>query len=53
MVKNLPDAGDAGSIPGLGRCPGGENSNPFQYACLENSRDRGAWQAKVHGVGRD
>ena len=42
--------GDPDSIPGLGRCPGGENGNPLQYACLENARDRGAWQAKVHGV---
>ena len=50
MVKNPPDAGDADSIPGLGRFPGGENGNPLQYACLENARDRGAWQAKVHGV---
>ena len=49
-VKNPPDAGDADSIPGLGRCPGGENDNPLQYACLENSRDRGAWKVKVHAV---
>ena len=37
------NAGDLGSIPGLGRSPGEGNSNPFQYSCLENSMDRGAW----------
>jgi len=43
MVKNLPaSAGDTGSIPGLGRSPGGENGNPVQYSCLENSMDREA-----------
>ena len=40
MVKNLPssagDAKDAGSIPGLGRSPGGGHSNPLQYSCLKN-----------------
>ena len=45
---------DLGSIPGLGRCPGEGNGYPFQYplkySCLENSTDRGAWQAIVHGV---
>jgi len=50
-VKNLPaSAGDMGLIPGLGRSPGEGNGNPFQYSCLENSMDRGAWQATVHGV---
>ena len=39
------EAGEPGSIPGLGRSPGEENGNPFQYSCLENSMDRGAWQA--------
>ena len=43
-------AGDSGSIPGLGRSPGEGNGNPFQYSCLENSMDRGAWWATVHGV---
>ena len=39
MIKNLPAiAGDLGSIPGLGRSPGGGNGNPLQYSCLENSR---------------
>ena len=54
VVKNLPtnagDARDLGSIPGLGRFPGGENGNPLQYSCLENSMDRRAWWAKVHGL---
>ena len=51
MVKKLPaNAGDMGSIPRVGRSPGGENGNPLQYSCLENSMDRGAWQAIVHGV---
>ena len=36
----------AGSIPGWGRSPGGGNGYPFQYSCLENSMDRGAWVAK-------
>ena len=41
MVKNLPvNAGDMGSIPGLGRSPGVENGNPLQYPCLENSMNR-------------
>ena len=56
MVKNLPDnAGDVrdtGSIPGLGRSPGGEHGNPLQYSCLENLMDRGAWWAMVHGVAK-
>ena len=37
------DAGDLGSIPGLGRSPGEGNGNPFQYSCLENPMDRGVW----------
>ena len=40
------------SIPGSGRFPGEGNGNPLQYPCLENPRDRGAWQATVHGVTR-
>ena len=53
MVKNPPvDAGDMGSIPGSGRSPGGGNDNPLQYSCLENSMDRGAWQAIFHGVSK-
>ena len=56
MVKNLSasagDARDAGLIPGLGKSSGVGNGNPFQYACLENSMDRGAWRAIVHGVAK-
>ena len=44
------DAGDPGSIPGLGRSPGEGHDNPLQYSCLENPTDRGAWRAMVHGV---
>ena len=51
MVKNLPaNAGDVGSISGLGKYFGGGNDNPVQYSCLENSMDRGAWWDIVHGV---
>ena len=41
-----------GSIPGSERSPGGAHGNPFQYACLENSMDTGAWRATVHGVAK-
>ena len=52
-VKNLPaSAGDPGLIPGSGRSPGEGNGNPFQSSCLENSMDRGAWQATAHGVAK-
>ena len=44
------NAGDLGSIPGLGRSPGEENGNPLQYSCLENPMDGEAWRATVHGV---
>jgi len=44
--------GDQGLIPGLGRSSGGENGKPFQYSCLENSMDREAFQAIVHGVAK-
>ena len=51
MVKNPPiDAGDMGSIPGLGRSSGGGHGNPLRYSCLANPTDRGAWRAPVHGV---
>ena len=43
-------AGDPGSIPGLGRSPGGGNSSQHQYSCLENSTDRGAWRATIRGI---
>ena len=53
VVKNLPantgDAGDLGSITGLGRSPGGGNSYPLQYSYLENSMERGTWRTPVHG----
>ena len=56
MVKNLParagDARDTGPIPELGKCPGEVNGNPLQYCCLENSMDRRAWQATVHGIAK-
>ena len=52
MVKNPPvnagDIRDTGSIPGLGKSPGGGHGNPLQYSCLENCMDRGAWQATTH-----
>ena len=44
------EAGDQDSIPGLGRSSGEGNGNPLQYSCLENSMDRGAWRATVHGL---
>ena len=54
MVKNPPanagDVKDVGSIPGLGRSLGGGHGNPFQYSCLENPTDRGAWWAIVQRV---
>ena len=54
VVKNPPaDAGDArdsGLIPRSGRSPGVGNSNPLQFSCLENTKDRGAWWATIHEV---
>ena len=53
VVKNLPPtAGNAGSIPWLGRSPGEGNGNPLQYSWLANPMDRGAWSATVHGVAK-
>ena len=56
VVKNSPanagDLIDTGSIPGLGRSPGGGHGNPFQYSCLENPMDKGAWWATVHRVAK-
>ena len=46
------NTGDPGSIPGSGRSPGEGNGYLFQYSCLENPMDRGAWQATVHGVAK-
>ena len=54
MVKNLPltarSAGDTGLICDSRRSPEGGNGNPFQYSCLENPMDRGAWRAAVPGI---
>ena len=56
MVKNPPasagDVKDVGSIPGLGRSPGGGSGNPLQYSSLENPMDRGAWWAIIHRVAK-
>ena len=56
VVKNLSanaeEAGDLGSIPESGKSPQAGNSNALQYSCLENSMDRGAWWATVHGVAK-
>ena len=54
VIKNPPanaeDIRDMGSIPGLGRYPGGRHGNPLQYSCLMNPIDREVWQATVHRV---
>ena len=53
VVKNLPaNAGDTGSIPGLGRSPWEGNGNLLQYSCLENPMDWGGWRATVHWVAK-
>ena len=56
VVKNPPAnagaTGDVGLIPGLGRSPGGGNSYPLQYSCLDNLIDRVTWWATVHGVAK-
>ena len=53
MVNNLAcNAGDLGSIPGLGRLPGKGNGNPLRYSCLGNSMDREAWWATVRGISK-
>ena len=56
VVKNLPanagDIRDVGSIPGLGRSPGGGHGNSLQYCGLENPMNREAWQAIVHGMAK-
>ena len=46
------NVGDPSSNPGLGRSPGEGNGNPLQYSCLENPKDKEAWQATVHGVAK-
>ena len=54
VVKNPPtntgDTGNMGLVPGPRKYPGVGNDNPRQYLCLENSMDRGAWQATIHGI---
>ena len=50
LTANAGNSGDAGSIPGLGRSPGGGHGNPIQYSCLDNPMKRGAWQTTVHSV---
>ena len=50
--ESVCNAGDPGSIPGLGRSPGEGNGYPFQYSCLQNSMDRAAWQAPLHGIAK-
>ena len=56
VVKNLPanagELGDVDLIPGSGRSPGEGHGNPLQHSCLENTMDRGAWQAGVHWVAK-
>ena len=56
-AKNLPadarDIGDPGLIPGLGGSLGEANGNPLQSSCLENSMDRRAWRATVHGLAKE
>ena len=53
MVKTPPvNEGDVGSIPEWGRSSGEGNDNPFQYSCLGNPMDKGAWWATVYGVAR-
>ena len=54
VVNNLlANAGDMGSVPELGRSPGGGNGNPLKYSCLGNPIDRGAWRAIIHGVAKE
>ena len=50
--ESVCNSGDLGSVPGSGRSLGEGNGNSLQYSCLENHMDRGAWQAKVHGITR-
>ena len=54
VVKNpTANAGDVGSVPGLGRSPGEGRGNPLQYSCLGSPMDRGACRATVHGVAKE
>ena len=49
-TSNVGATGDVGSIPGLGRSPGGAHGNPLQFSCLENPMDRGASWVTVHQI---
>ena len=51
-ICNAEDTGDADSIPGLRRAPGGGHGNPLHYSCLESLMDRGAWQVQSIGSQR-
>ena len=54
VVKNsLANAGNLGMLPGSGRSPGEGNGNQFEYSCLGNPMDRGAWQTPVHGATKE
>ena len=53
MPANAEDTRHGGSVPGLGRSPGGGHGNPPQYSCLENPVNRGTWWATVHGVAKN
>ena len=50
LPTNAEDSGDMDSVLESGRSPGEGNNNPLQYSCLENAKDRGVWQAAVHGI---
>ena len=50
--QSFCNAGDPGSVPGLGRSPEEGNGYPLQYSCLENSMDRGAWWATIYGIAK-
>ena len=52
VKKSASNVGELGSITRSGRSPGEGNGNPLQYSCLENSMDRRAWQATVHGFAK-
>ena len=52
IKESACNAGELGSVPGLGRSPGEGNGNPLLYSDLENSMDRGTWLATVHGVAK-
>jgi len=52
-IESAYDTGELGSTPGSGRSSGEGNGNPFQHSCLENSMDRGAWWATVHGITKE